>query len=282
MNPSYGKIDPYWMAASSIDEAIRNNTAVGSRRVALLDNFTWGNPEKPDRMGTLVRACRACYRFAKGFGTPFISGKDSLYNESPLGPVTPTLLITAVGVIPDVRKTVSMDFKQPGNLVYLVGRTYHELGGSEYYKLKGFLGKTVPKVRLAQARRIMKAVVEAVDLGFVEACHDLSEGGLAVAVSEMAFTGDRGVDLYLRKVPRAKSLRRNDFILFSESNSRFLIEVREKRRRDFEVLMKGVPFSVVGRTKHERRLLVYGLDNRSVVDVSLAELRNAWKSTFGG
>ncbi|MFQ5836642.1 MAG: phosphoribosylformylglycinamidine synthase subunit PurL, partial [Candidatus Bathyarchaeia archaeon] len=124
MNPSYGRIDPYWMAASCIDEAVRNNTSVGGRRIALLDNFTWGNPEKSDRLGSLVRACQACYDFAKGFRTPFISGKDSLYNESPLGPVTPTLLITAIGVIPDVRKAVSMDVKQPGNLIYIVGQTY--------------------------------------------------------------------------------------------------------------------------------------------------------------
>ncbi len=282
MNPNYGKIDPYWMAASSIDEAIRNNTVVGGRRIALLDNFTWGNPERPDRMAALVRACQACYRFAKGFGTPFISGKDSLYNESPLGPVTPTLLITAVGVIPDVRKTVSMDVKQAGNPIYIVGQTYPELGGSEYYKLKGFLGKTVPKVRVSKAVKTMKAIVKAIDFGYVEACHDLSEGGLAVAISEMAFTGDYGIDLYLKNVPRSKSMQRNDFILFSESNSRFLVEVQEKRRRDFEALMEDIAFSVVGRVKRERRLLVYGIDDSTVVDVSLAELRNAWKSTFGG
>lgn len=282
MNPNYGKIDPYWMAASSIDEAVRNNTAVGGRRIALLDNFTWGNPEKTDRMSALVRACQACYHFAKGFGTPFISGKDSLYNESPLGPVTPTLLITAVGVIPDVRKTVSMDVKQAGNLIYIVGQTYPELGGSEYYKLKDFLGKTVPKVRVSQARKIMKQIVKAIDLDYVEACHDLSEGGLAVAISEMAFTGDYGIDLYSKNIPRPKSMQRNDFILFSESNSRFLVEVQEKRRRDFEALMDGVAFSVVGKVKRGKRLLVYGTDDSTVVDVSLAELRNSWKSTFGG
>jgi len=270
------------MAASGIDEAVRNNTAVGGRRIALLDNFTWGNPAKTDRMSALVRACQACYQFAKGFGTPFISGKDSLYNESPLGPVTPTLLITAVGVIPDVRKTVSMDVKQAGNLIYIVGQTYPELGGSEYYRLKGFLGKTVPKVRVSQARKIMKSIVKAIDFNYVEACHDLSEGGLAVAISEMAITGDYGIDLYLKSIPRPKSMQRNDFILFSESNSRFLVEVQEKRRRDFEALMEGVAFSVVGRVKREKRLLVYGIDDRTVVNASLAELRNAWKSTFGG
>jgi len=282
MNPNHGKIDPYWMAASSIDEAVRNNTAVGGRRIALLDNFTWGNPEKTDRMGALVKACQACYQFAKGLGTPFISGKDSLYNESPLGPVTPTLLVTAVGVIPDVRKTISMDVKQAGNLIYVIGQTYPELGGSEYYKLKGFLGNTVPKVRASQARKIMKSIVEAVDFDYVEACHDLSEGGLAAAISEMAFTGDHGIDIYLKSVPKPRSMQRSDLILFSESNSRFLVEVQEKRRRDFEALMEDVAFSVVGRVKREKRLSVYGIDDHTVVNASLAELRDAWKSTFGG
>jgi phosphoribosylformylglycinamidine synthase len=282
MNPSYGKIDPYWMAASAIDEAVRNNTAVGGRRIALLDNFTWGNPEKPDRMGTLTRACRACYQFAKGYGTPFISGKDSLYNESPLGPVTPTLVITAIGTIPDVRKTVSMDIKQLGNPLYIVGQTHPELGGSEYYRLKGFLGRTVPKVRMASARKTIKSIVKAIDHGYIRACHDLSEGGLAVAISEMAFTGDHGADVHLKNVPRPREMQRNDLILFSESNSRFLVEVEEKHQDDFEALMKSVPFAVIGRVKRQKRLAIYGVDSHKLVDVSLAELRTAWKSTLGG
>ncbi len=282
MNPSYGKIDPYWMAASGIDEAIRNNTAVGGRRIALLDNFTWGNPEKAYNMSTLLRACQACYKFAKGFGTPFISGKDSLYNESPLGSVTPTLLITAVGLIPDVRKTISMDVKQPGNLIYIIGRTYPELGGSQYYRLKGFLGKTIPEVRIAQARKTMQSIVRAVDLEWIKTCHDLSEGGLAVAVSEMAFAGDYGIELHLKNIPRPRSMQRNDFILFSESNSRFLVEVQEQRRKEFEALMEGVPFSIVGKVQRTRRLHVQRSDGSTVVDASLEELEQAWKSTFGG
>ena len=123
MNPNYGKIDAYWMAASAIDEAIRNNIAVGGRRISLLDNFTWGNPEKTERLGSLVRACEACYDFSVAFKAPFISGKDSLYNESPLGPVTPTLLITAVGVIPNLQVTTSMDLKAPGTQLHLIGET---------------------------------------------------------------------------------------------------------------------------------------------------------------
>jgi len=282
MNPNYGKIDSYWMAASNIDEAIRNNTAVGGRRIALLDNFTWGNPEKSDRLGSLVKACQACYDFAKTFETPFISGKDSLYNESPTGPVTPTLLITAVGIIPDVRKAVSIDLKQSGNPVYIAGQTLPELGGSEYYKLKGFVGKSVPKVRAEMAKRTMNALVKAIDLGYVRACHDLSEGGLAIAAAEMSFANDCGIDLWLKKVPKPPNMKRNDFTLFSESNSRFLIEVAEKHKQDFEDLMKGNAFSMVGKVKKEPYFCVYGLNDKRIVDISLAELRNAWKSTLGG
>jgi len=281
MNPNYGKISAYWMAASSIDEAIRNNTVVGGRRIALLDNFTWGNPEKPDRLGSLVQACQACYEFARGFETPFISGKDSLYNESPLGPVTSTLLITAVGIIPDVRKAVSMDLKQPNNPIYIVGQTLPELGGSEYYRLRGFVGKTVPRVNVKQAKRTVDSVIRAIDAGYVRACHDLSEGGLAVAAAEMAFTGDYGVDLWLKNVPKPRGLTRNDFIMFSESNSRFLIEVDEKREGDFEDLMEGNQFALVGRVKRDQSFTAYDIRDKKLVAVDLSTLRKAWKSTFG-
>ncbi|MDH5460252.1 MAG: AIR synthase-related protein, partial [Candidatus Bathyarchaeota archaeon] len=279
MNPNYGKIDAYWMAASAIDEAIRNNVSVGGRRIALLDNFTWGNPEKPERLGSLVKACEACYDFATAFKTPFISGKDSLYNESPLGPVTPTLLITALGIVPDVRSTVSMDVKAPNNLIYIVGHTFHELGGSEYYRLKGFLGNTVPKVRPNPARKAFKAVAGAIDLGLVKACHDLSEGGLAVAAAEMAFAGGYGMELDLRKVPR-KTLNRSDLVLFSESNSRFLVEVSEKAKKDFEALMKGKVYAEIGKVTKTPRLCIYGLNGEVVVGASLSDLLACWKRTF--
>jgi phosphoribosylformylglycinamidine synthase II len=280
MNPNYGKIDPYWMAASGIDEAIRNNVAVGGRRISLLDNFTWGSPEKPDRMGELVRACKACYEFAKEFGTPFISGKDSLYNESVLGPVTPTLLFTAIGIIPDVRKAVSVDLKRSGDLIYLVGQTYPELGGSEYYKLKGFIGMEVPKVRITQAKRIMNSITEAIDTGYIKSCHDLSEGGLAIAAAEMALSSDHGMKLNLTNVPVSQNMKRNDYILFSESNTRFLAEVPEKSREDFETLIGGTVCSAIGQIEKDERLCVYGINGKRIVNASLSELRDAWKSTF--
>jgi phosphoribosylformylglycinamidine synthase len=281
MNPNYGKIDAYWMAASAIDEAVRNNIAVGGRRIALLDNFTWGNPEKPERLGSLVRACEACYDFAKAFKTPFISGKDSLYNESPLGPVTPTLLITAIGIIPNIQFTTSMDLKAPGNLLYIIGDTFNELGGSEYYKLKGYLGASVPKVKGAKAKRTFRAVTKAIDSGLIKSCHDLSEGGLAVAAAEMAFAGGYGLELDLCNVP-SKALERNDFVLFSESNSRFLIEVSETDRQEFEALMKGKTCAKIGKVIEDEKLLIHGLNQKIVVDASLAELRHSWKKTLSG
>lgn len=279
MNPNYGKIDTYWMAASVIDEAIRNNVAVGGRRIALLDNFSWGNPERPERLGSLVRACEACYDFAIAYKTPFISGKDSLYNESPLGPVTPTLLVTALGIVPDVRFAVSMDLKSPGDSIYIAGETFNELGGSEYYRLKGFLGKTVPEVRKNQARKVYRALTKAIDLGLVKACHDLSEGGLAVAAAEMAFAGGHGVEMNLVDVP-ARNSERNDFILFSESNSRFLLEVSQKASRGFEALMKGTVFSQIGRVTKTASLCVRGPSGKAVIDASLGDLFRSWKGTL--
>ena len=279
MNPNYGKIDPYWMAASAIDEAIRNNVAVGGRRIAILDNFTWGNPEKSERLGSLVRACEACYDYATIFKTPFISGKDSLYNESPLGPITPTLLITAIGVNPNIEHTVSVELKEADNLVYIVGKTYPELGGSEYYRLKGHLGASVPKVKGGKAKRAFLAVTKAIDSGLVRSCHDLSEGGLAVAAAEMAFTSGLGMELDLQKVP-ADNATRSDFLLFSESNSRFLIEVKPEDQKMFEQTMKNTDCAQIGKVTAQPTLKITGLNGKAAVEASLDKLRQSWKRTL--
>jgi phosphoribosylformylglycinamidine (FGAM) synthase-like enzyme len=213
------------------------------------------------------------------FKAPFISGKDSLYNESPLGPVTPTLLVTAVSVVPNLERTTSMDLKEAGNLLYLIGETHNELGGSEYYKLKGYLGASVPQVRAGKAKRTFKAVTKAIDQILVKSCHDLSEGGLAVAAAEMAFAGGLGLELDLRNVP-GKDLARNDFVLFSESNSRFLIEVASTDQEDFEALMKGKTCCLIGRVTEEQKLKITGLNGKTVVDASIEKLRRSWKSTL--
>jgi phosphoribosylformylglycinamidine synthase len=275
LNPEYGKIDAYWMAASAIDEAIRNNIAVGGRRIALLDNFCWGNPEKPENLGTLVRAAKACYDIARAYETPFISGKDSLYNESPLGGVTPTLLISALGIVPDVRRTVSMDFKREGSYIYILGETKPELGGSHYYKLKGFLGKSVPKVEPSKAKRTFEALTRAIDAGLVKACHDLSEGGLAVALAEMCFSGNVGAEVELSLVPTSQTMR-HDFILFSESNSRFLVEVPPSKAQEFEALMNGVTFAKIGETGGDEVVVTHL--GEELLREGIRELKESWQS----
>ncbi|MCX5711198.1 MAG: AIR synthase related protein, partial [Candidatus Omnitrophica bacterium] len=174
INFRFGFIDPYWMAASCIDEALRQIISVGGslKEVAILDNFCWGNPDKPDRLGGLVRAAYGCYDAAKGFGVPFISGKDSLYNEYAVKgkslSIPGTILISAISVMDDVKHAVSMYAKHPDDLIYIVGATYDELGGSHYYDLSGGIGNNVPKVDLKKAKRLFNQLSRATESGLVK------------------------------------------------------------------------------------------------------------------
>jgi phosphoribosylformylglycinamidine synthase II len=274
--------DPYNMALSSIDEAIRNNVACGGRRLAILDNFSWGNPEKPDRLAQLVLATKACYDGAVGFGTPFISGKDSLYNEYATGngetvSVPPTLLISALGIIPDIRKAVTMDLKSPGNPVYIIGETKDEMGGSHYLEMLGFAGGSVPGVDVAQAKKSYDALINAMDAGYVRACHDCSEGGFAVAAAEMAFAGNLGLHMDIDAIP--SSTQHNAKLLFSESNSRLIVEVSQDKQHEFEAMMAGVACANIGEVTDDKKLIIMQ-ENRPVISSDVGELREAWGSTF--
>ena len=283
INPRYGDIDPYWMAAAAVDEALRQIIAVGGdlKRVALLDNFNWGNPEKPDRLGGLVRAAQGCYRAALDYGTPFISGKDSLYNEYETETesicVPPTLLISAMAVMPDVSKAVSMDAKKAGDRLYIIGMTYNEMGGSHYYALYGAVGNRVPQVNAKRGKKLMDALSSAVDKGLIKACHDLSEGGIGVAAAEMGFAGGVGLTLDLNKVPLGENINRDDTILFSESNTRFLVEVAPEDAKSFEEAMGDSVCAHIGEFNKSDRLQVNGLGGETVVSAPLAELKEAWQ-----
>lgn len=283
MNPKYSDIDPYHMAASVIDEALRNIVAVGGNphRTAILDNFSWGNTNKPDRLGALVRASRACYDIAKVYGTPFISGKDSLNNEFRTKTnsiaIPHTLLISAISVIDDVRKTITMDLKSPGDLIYLVGITNPELGGSHYYELLGHIGNSVPQVDPQSGRKIMSALFTAIQRGCVRACHDLSEGGLGVALAEMAFAGEIGVKIDLENIFCGREIERDDILLFSESNSRFLVEVAPEHQKEFEDLLKDCPIGLIGETHSLKMLRITGLDSKLIVNESLSALKESWQ-----
>jgi len=289
INFRFGFIDPYWMAASCIDEALRQIISVGGslKQVAILDNFCWGNPDKPDRLGGLVRAAYGCYDAAKGFGVPFISGKDSLYNEYAVNgkslSIPGTILISAIAVMDDVKSAVSMYAKHADDLIYIVGNTFDELGGSHYYDLSGGVGNNVPKVDIKPAKRLFNQLSKATDAGLIKAMHDCSDGGLAVACAEMAFSGGLGMELFLTEVPyksqksKVKSQNlRNDFILFSESNSRFIVEIERRKQKKFEQLLKNIPFGVIGCVSKSKKFNIYGLDSKPCVRSDIDTLKEAW------
>lgn len=297
INPLYGKIDPYAMALNAVDEALRNLTAVGGdiTRAAILDNFCWGNPADPTQLGMLVRAVKGCYDAAIGFGIPFISGKDSLNNEYRADehslPVIPTLLISAVGVIEDAGQTLDMTLKTPGDLLYQVGTTRNELAGSHYAEVvehssfeQIFPSPAVPQVNTIHAFATMKALGEAIRRGMVRACHDLSEGGLAVAAAEMALASMQGLSLdiaqlTLQDMTGVHSAATSIVRLFSESPSRFLVEIAPEQLGTFEKHMRanGVEdIAYVGSITNTARFVVHD-GEEELINLSVAELQDAWK-----
>ena len=321
MNPCYGDLDTYWMAASAIDEAVRNCVAVGAdpKRIALLDNFCWGATDRPETLGSLVRAALACHDVAVALGTPFISGKDSLNNEfRPAGAqqpisIPPSLLISALGQVEDVSRCVSMDLKEPGNLVYIVGTTRDELGGSHYALVNRMTGGQVPTLDPQAARHTFAAMHGAIAAGLVRACHDLSEGGLAVAAAEMSLAGRLGLRLELDGVPhgQAQSVtgetqHSSDMqqqladaqqlgdtqqpaqplppeadvatvLLFSESNTRFLCEVRPADAAAFQQILDGVALACIGQVTAPPLFEVY-YRGKPLIRLEVDELIKAWQS----
>ncbi len=286
INIRYGMIDPFWMAVSCVDEAIRQIVAVGGspERIAILDNFCWGNPDKPDRLGALVRAAQGCYAAARDYGVPFISGKDSLYNEyTDKGrsiSIPGTLLISAIGIIDDAKKTVTMDFKDANSLVYIIGETFDELGGSVYLDTYGALGSNAPQADTKTGLRTYSALSRAVKAGVVRSLHDCSEGGFAVSLAEMAFSGGKGATVFLSEVPFRGKRWRNDCVLFSESNARFVAEILPENQKAFEEMMKGVPWGLVGCTEDEPVLTVYGLNGQLCIEEKIGDLKRSWKKTL--
>ncbi len=293
MNPRYGDFDTYHMATSAIDEAIRNCVAVGAdpKQIAILDNFCWGNTERPETLGSLVRAAIACHDLAIAWQTPFISGKDSLNNEfrytSPTGEDTTicipaSLLISAMGQVGNVADCVTMDLKQADHPIFVVGCTYDELGGSHLGLVCDFAAGTVPEVRVEGAKQTFLAMHRAIQAGCIRACHDLSEGGLAVAIAEMAFAGGIGASIQLGNMRCDREHVISDISrLFSESNSRFCCEVDPDKIDEFASIMQGIEVAQIGATTAEPNLKVRATDGSSIlIDESIAELKECWQATL--
>jgi len=285
LNPHYSRWDTYWMSASAIDEAVRNLVAVGARldRIAILDNFCGGNPWRTEILGEIVRSAQACHDVALAYKTPFISGKDSFFNEFVVGgsrrAIPTTLLISALSLVDDVSKLVTMDLKKPGNRLYVLGETRDEMGGSRYGLHLGTKGGVVPHLNPKETWPLYERLSQAIQEGLVASCHDCSEGGLGVALAEMAFGGGFGADVDLRTVPMAWLLSkegRSDKVLFSESNGRFVVEVAPSAERKFNALMNGLNVGPVGEVQTAKNLELVGLDGKKT-KWSLSDLESSWR-----
>jgi len=290
--PRYSDLDTYNMVACAIDEALRNVVATGARpdRVAGLDNFCWPDPvqseKTPDgnfKLAQLVRACQALYDYCIAFGVPCISGKDSMKNDYGSGAdkisIPPTLLFTAVGLIDNIERAVTVDFKRPGDIIYIVGESFEELGASEYFAMLGAVGRGVPQVDAVRSRAVFNCLHQAIEAGLVSSCHDLSDGGLGVALAESAIAGDLGAEVSLSDVPGAGNFQRDDLLLFSESQGRFVVSVSPGRRKEFEKVMLPVSHRAVGQVTGEKTFKVKGIrpGNPEIISLKVESLRRAWK-----
>jgi len=276
--------DPYWMTLAAIDECVRNLVCVGTdpTRIAILDNFCWPSCSRPSNLGSLVRAAEACYDGAKAYRTPFISGKDSLNNQFTTESgetieIPPTLLISGFGVVPDVRRCVTMDLKKAGNRLLVVGVTGADMGGSHAMMIApdGHADGRLPHVDLAMGPRLAAAVAELIRAGLVRAAHDCSEGGLLLAAAEMALAGGLGLHLGMQALP-VRGTVGLQARLFAESPSRYLLEVEECHRGAVERMLGDLPHAIIGTVNDSGRLTVEVAD----VDIEINLLRRTWQGTL--
>ncbi|MEK7133572.1 MAG: AIR synthase-related protein [Patescibacteria group bacterium] len=289
--PWYSTVDTYAMAAAAIDTSVRNAIAAGATRehLAILDNFCWSSSEKPERLFELKQAAKACYDVAVAYGTPFISGKDSMFNdfrgyketgEAVHIAALPTLLVSAIGVIPDVEKAMTIDFKRVGDLIYVIGETNDELGASEYQLIADghpmSINGSVPQVDVKKNARIYDAVSKAIQKGLVASAIGVGRGGLGVALAKSAVAGQLAVRSDLTALPG--DANRADLILFSESQGRLLVSVTRSAQKEFEKIMKGVALSNIGEVVQEASVSIALPESK--VELSLEELTEAYRSFF--
>lgn len=292
LNPHYSKFDTYHMSGNAIDEAIRRIVAVGGSvdRIALNDNFNWPSPlEDEHKMAQLVRANQALYDITIAFGTPCISGKDSMSIDGTIrddvGNVElisglPLVHYLAIGIIMDTTKCITMDVKMAGDLVYVVGNTRDEMGASEYCLMKEWEGGEVPKVHPESAKQLYRQIHSAVQQGIVSSIHGCYNGGLGVSLAQSAFAGGLGMKVHLSKVP-LDSIGRDGGadmkILFSESPGRFVISVAPMHKDRFEESMKGIAYGLVGEVTSTTQLFITGIDGRTILKEGLDDLEIAWR-----
>jgi phosphoribosylformylglycinamidine synthase subunit PurSL len=299
LTPTYSLIDTYHMVALTIDEAVRRLVAVGGKldEIGGVDNFCWPsiqydpvqNPDGRYKAAQLVRANWALRDMCLAYGIPLLSGKDSMYVDGHLPGEfgerhkvsgLPTMQFTATTVVPDLADCLTMEPKQAGDLVYVLGATANELGGSEYYDLLGYTGLNVPKVSPEKAWLLYQSVEKAIGSGLVASCHGIYRGGLGVHAALMVFGSHLGMALDLSLVP-SEGVLRDDQILFSESSGRFLVTVPPACRNDFEALFSGLVCAQVGEITEAPRLVIRGQRRMTLLDETVSELKPFWKHPPG-
>ncbi|MFA6393117.1 MAG: AIR synthase-related protein [Candidatus Paceibacterota bacterium] len=290
--PSYSLINTYHMASCAIDTAIRNAICAGASlsNLAILDNFCWCSSYDQNRLAELIDALKACYHFAVGYGTPFISGKDSMFNDfkgyddkgNPVAiSIPPTLLISAIGVMPDLNKTVSPEFKKAGDSIYLLGETYDELGGSEYYKMlahngkdKNAIGNNVPRVDSEKNIKTYKSLEKVITKELVSSAISLASGGLAVAIAKASVGGMLGCKISLKNI--LGEISEIDQALFSESQGRILVTVSKENINKFEKIMKGISYAKIGAVLPSDKFIITDMKGKKAVESSVKKLFNLY------
>jgi phosphoribosylformylglycinamidine synthase II len=297
--PSYSAIDTYHMTSCTIDEAVRRLIAVGADfdQIGGVDNFCWpsiqfhpqDNPDGKLKAAKLVRSCRALRDICLAYEIPLLSGKDSMYVDGHLQgnygethkvSALETLQFSATSIVKDIEKCITMDSKMAGDLVYILGMTRNELGGSEYYEHFGYVGLNVPKVLPKAFVALYRALGHVIDKEIVASAHGIYRGGLGIHLALVAMGGNLGMAIDLGVVP-ADQIDRNDVVLFSESPGRFIVTIDPDKKEVFEENLKGLDFACIGTVTQGNHFVIKGNDGQILVDFSVDDLKAFWKKPFG-
>ncbi len=297
--PFYSRIDAYHMTTCTMDEAVRRLIAVGGdpEHIGGVDNFCWPsiqydavtNPDGQFKAAQLVRSCRALRDVCLAYGIPLLSGKDSMYVDGHLPgrygqtqkvSALESLQFSATSVMTDVNRSVTLDAKIAGDLVYVLGATRNELGASEYYDMFDLVGCNVPQVHTETFLPLYRALAQAIQRQWVASAHGIYRGGLGVHLAMKAMAGELGLSVDLSAVP-ATDVTRDDQLLFSESAGRFIVTIDPKHRNDFEALFTNMPVACVGQVMAQPNLTIKGLDGHTLLDLTVPALKTAWQQPFG-
>ncbi|MEM4588786.1 MAG: phosphoribosylformylglycinamidine synthase subunit PurL [Thermoplasmata archaeon] len=274
-NPLLTNLDPYKGSLSIFDEAIRNLVSSNAIPHSMADNLNLGNPENPVVMGQLYEVARGLGNAAKEWGIPYVSGNVSLYNENEGVSIPPTPTLMAIGIVKDIRKIITTSLKEVDNPIYIINETRREMGGSIYYEILNATSTVVPTVNLSESKSISMKILEAMKKGYVRACHDISEGGLATTLSEMMLGTNMGIYADISNM----EFMRSDFKLFSESNTRWVLEIDLSHENDFLDIMKGITLHKIGKVVKDSWLKIID-NNRLLINRDIDTIRSTWGGAF--